>query len=92
MIYDKLRGEVRHAAVASWCHGKNIGRRLWEQVRAYLQEQGITNIEVYARNTSLGFWVKMGFRDESDWLDHELFVKHGIRFKQLVWRKNIPGV
>ena len=87
LIHDKFKGEVRHAAVNSQKHKKNIGRGLWQQVINYINKLGITTVEVYSRNTSLEFWRKLGFIEDSDWLDHELFTPHGIRFKKFKWTR-----
>lgn len=75
--------ELRHGAVLDTHRNKGIGRQLWEIVRNFLSEQNIKEIELYARNTALKFWKGLGFFETSDWLEHELFTKHGIRYKKM---------
>ena len=83
VVYSPDYAEIRHAAVSIPSQGQGTGRKLCRQVLSYAEQNQINRIEVYARDTALGFWTKMGFKEESDWVDHELFIKHGIRFKKM---------
>lgn len=84
VVYDSQLAEIRHAAVLSKYRNKSVGKQLFQNVRSYLRNQRINQLEVYSRNTSIGYWSRMGFVEVSDWLDHELFASHGIRFKKMV--------
>ncbi|XEC93499.1 GNAT family N-acetyltransferase [Paenibacillus tarimensis] len=75
--------ELRHGAVSCKYHGKGIGSGLWNEVQRFLQDKGIRTIELYSRNTALGFWTKLGFEEISGWIDHQLFARHEIRFKKM---------
>jgi len=48
-------------------------------------DNSINLIQVYARNTSLGFWQKLMFKEYSPWLENELFTAHGISFKKMLF-------
>lgn len=89
VLFGEVNAELRHAAVSEKYSGKGIGRSLWRRVLDHIGERGINRVEVYARNTAIGFWEKIGFTAESGWLDHELFIGHGIRFKKMAWRRGV---
>lgn len=76
--------EIRHTAIRSEYQRTGIGRNLWEQVSEFIKRKGIKKTEVYARDTSVAFWEKMGFQSVSDWLDHEVFADTDIKFKKMV--------
>lgn len=79
--------EIRHAAVDGSFHGMAIGRRLFKKVLdLYNTDPCVGEITVYARNNSVDFWQKQGFTACSDWLDHEMFAPHGIRFRKMSCR------
>ncbi|EFM10701.1 GCN5-related N-acetyltransferase [Paenibacillus curdlanolyticus YK9] len=75
--------ELRHAAVSSQMRSRGIGKAIWQKVLEYLADHGSNKVELYARNSSVHFWRKLNFQEVSDWLDHPLFVDHGIRFKKM---------
>ncbi|MHB9095884.1 MAG: GNAT family N-acetyltransferase [Eubacteriales bacterium] len=84
LITRGIEAEIRHAAVHQEFHHLGIGRTLCEMVLEYAKAHGVRKIEVFGRNTAIAFWEKLGFQDKSDWLDHDLFIKYGIRFKKMV--------
>ncbi|PKM82853.1 MAG: hypothetical protein CVU89_01570 [Firmicutes bacterium HGW-Firmicutes-14] len=84
LINRGKEAEIRHAAVHQELHRSGIGRTLCKMVLDYVKAHGVRKIEVYGRNTAIAFWEKLGFQDESGWLDHDLFIKYGIRFKKMV--------
>lgn len=76
--------ELHHAAVSSSYRGRGIGSRLWEEVLAYCSIEHLKKVNLYSRNTAIAFWRSLGFMETSDaWLEAEMFVKHGIRHKQM---------
>ena len=40
-------------------------------------------IQTYARNTSVDFFIKLGFKTEGNYMRHEDFIKYGIEFQQM---------
>ncbi|TBL78987.1 GNAT family N-acetyltransferase [Paenibacillus thalictri] len=76
--------EIRFAAVSAQARNKGIGRRLWEEVAAYVERHtGIDTVELHSRNNAIEFWSRLGFQEASPWLDHRLYEPHGIRFKKM---------
>ncbi len=85
IVYKDKSAELRHAAVLPEYQGQKTGRGLWNEVLEYIKAESINSIYVYARNTAIGFWEKIGFRVETDWIDHDFFANHGIRFKVMMF-------
>lgn len=56
---------------------QGVGRSLVNKVLTDWPER---RIEVVVRNTAIGFWERLGFKPFGNWMDHESFTKHGIRF------------
>lgn len=75
--------EIRHAAVHPEFQRSGVGQEICAQVLDFAKRQGVKQVEVYGRSAAIGFWEKLGFQDTSGWLDHDLFVKYGIRFKKM---------
>ena len=83
VVINNNRAELMHAAVDDMYRNKGIGKLIWGEVKRFLFSKRINEIELYSRNTALEFWNKLGFYETSDWLDHEKFLKHGIRYKKM---------
>ncbi|MWC27611.1 GNAT family N-acetyltransferase [Paenibacillus sp. MMS18-CY102] len=83
LVITKEAIELRHAAVSSQKRNRGIGNAIWHNVLKYIEVNAISKVELYARNSSIHFWQKLGFQEVSDWLDHPLFVNHGVRFKKM---------
>ena len=77
--------ELRHAAVAETFQKRGIGKRLWAEAVKFAKGEGASEFFLYARNTTIGYWLKLGLKEESAWLDHAEFKKYGIRFKKMVY-------
>jgi len=83
VVINNNSAELRHAAVDEMYRNKGIGKQIWEEVKQFLFIKGINEIELFSRNTALEFWSKLGFYETSEWLDHEKFLRHGIRYKKM---------
>ena len=78
--------ELRHAAVAKTFQNRGIGKQLWAEAVYFAKAEGAGELFLYARNTTIGYWLKLGLKEDSAWFDHAEFKKHGIRFKKMVYR------
>lgn len=79
--YDD-RMEIRHLAVSQPYQRQGLGRRL-VQLAVDLAPEG-QPVETWARNTSLGFFDKLGFSvGEDAWREAEVFCDHDIRFRRM---------
>lgn len=54
--------QVRYMAVEAACQGQRIGTRLLVKLEAHVQSLGATTIVLHARNPSVGFYEKAGYR------------------------------
>ncbi len=76
--------EIRHIAVRPDRQRQCIGTRLVTELIGGANKSACVVIRTYARNTSLGFFEKLGFRPvESWWIEHPAFTAHGIRFRHM---------
>jgi N-acetylglutamate synthase-like GNAT family acetyltransferase len=76
--------ELRHIALLPTAQGKGIGRRLIQYLINELKQEHCSFIETTARNTSIGFFKKVGFTELSgDNVVHPLFLQHGITFTRM---------
>ena len=75
--------EIRHIAVESDYQGIGVGKCLVEKLIVLLREDAPVKIHTYARNTSIGFFAKLGFIPTDKYLEHPDFTKHGIKFQQM---------
>ena len=75
--------EIRHIAVRPDRQGRSIGRRLVDELPGLIPGDAPAEFQTYARNTSVGFFARLGFSPRGDPLEHEDFAKHGIRFQQM---------
>jgi len=75
--------EIRHIAVKSGYQGLSNGKRLVEKLVTSIQQDAPIRIQTYARNTSIGFFVKLGFKSTGEYLEHKDFTKHGIKFQKM---------
>lgn len=84
LIENGNKAEIRFAAVSSEHRNQGIGRMLWDSIVTYVtQHTNIATIELHSRNLSIEFWSRLGFKEESPWLNHKLYEPHGIRFKMM---------
>ncbi len=77
--------ELRHAAVDESYQSGGIGKRLWAEGVKFARVEGASEIILYARSTTIEYWLKLGLKEDSVWLDHAEFKKHAIRFKKMVY-------
>lgn len=74
--------ELRHLAVASGAQRKGIGRSLVAELCRIASVKMCRRIHTIARNTSAGFFRKVGFRAVPGRApEHPVFLKHGITFE-----------
>ena len=67
--HDGRRGYIYHAAVASGCRGRGIGKQLVEHIMAALEAEGIQKAALVAFKTNdagNGFWERIGFTERED--------------------------
>lgn len=75
--------EIRHVAVKAGYQGISIGKRLVEELVRRIQKDSPIRIQTYARNTSAGFFTKLGFKPTGEYLEHKDFATHGIKFQEM---------
>ena len=75
--------EIRHIAVSSDFQGLSVGKRLVEKLIKLVQKDNPVKIHTCARNTSVGFFTKLGFISTGEHLEHQDFARHGIKFQQM---------
>lgn len=68
LIIQAETAEIRHAAVSGKYQRLGLGRALLNIALTLAKESGVKELEVYARNTAIEFWEKVGFADVSGWL------------------------
>lgn len=69
----KTHVKLRQMAVDTNRQRQNLGTRLVQEVEKVLKEQQIKSIELYARETAVGFYQKLGYHVVS-----ERFIEVGI--------------
>lgn len=75
--------EIRHIAVRSGWQGRGVGTLLVEELKRMFGGRGPLRLKTYARNTSLGFFQRLGFGPVGEPLKHEDFARHGISFLEM---------
>ena len=75
--------EIRHIAVKPDCQRNSVGKLLVEELFKLVREKAPLQIQTYARNTSAGFFVKLGFKPTGHHLENNDFMKYGIRFQRM---------
>lgn len=81
---DKYVVELRHIAVKTDAWKQGIGRELVAALVEIVITRGCCRIRTIARNTSAGFFKKLGFRTVPvAVLEHSAFKKHGIVFEMM---------
>lgn len=82
LVVNQLSGnefEIRHIAVRPDYQGKSVGKRLLEALFRQIRKDNPVRIQTIARNTSVGFFMKLGFT-EGEPLEHPDFTTQGISF------------
>ncbi len=75
--------EIRHIAVSSDFQGLSVGKRLVKKLIKLVQKDNSVKIQTCARNTSVGFFTKLGFISIGEPMEHQDFARHGIKFQQM---------
>jgi GNAT superfamily N-acetyltransferase len=75
--------EIRHLAVHADYQGRSVGRLLIEELIKETSKNAVVWIQTYARNTSVGFFTRLGFVPEGGFLEHQDFARHGIKFQKM---------
>jgi N-acetylglutamate synthase-like GNAT family acetyltransferase len=76
--------ELRHLAVRPGAANRRVGTRLVEALLQAVKVRGCTRVHTIARNTSAGFFRKLGFTTAPGTPpEHPHFKKHGISFELL---------
>lgn len=75
--------EIRHIAVIPEYQGRSVGCLLIRRLINLIRGDAPLRIQTYARNTSVDFFVKLGFKTEGNYLRREDFIKYGIEFQQM---------
>ena len=73
--------ELRHLAVAHDAQKRGVGKRLVTVTLEMVAAKGCSRVYTIARNTSVDFFKKLGFRTTADPApEHPAFKRHGIVF------------
>jgi len=75
--------EIRHLAVHDDYQGRSLGRLLVEELIKEISQDAVVWVQAYARNTSLGFFARLGFVPGGGLVEHEDFTRHGIKFQKM---------
>jgi len=70
--------EIRHIAVRQDYQGKSVGTLLVKELYGLVQRKTPLTVKTHARNTSVGFFSKLGFISSGSQLYIKEFTKHGI--------------
>jgi N-acetylglutamate synthase-like GNAT family acetyltransferase len=79
--------EIRHIAVKTGFQKHSVGRQLVEELFRLVMHEAPLRIQTHARNTSTGFFIKLGFQPEGDPVDVEKFKEHGIQMQLMSLKK-----
>ena len=75
--------EILHIAVRPKYQKSSIGSTLVKQlIRGEITETPV-KVLTWARNTSTGFFAKLGFEPTGKFIEHKAFSKYGIKFQQM---------
>lgn len=75
--------EIRHLAVRPDYQENSIGTLLVEELFNLVREKAPLRIQTLARNTSIGFFSKLGFTLSGNRLDQQNFIKQGLWIQQM---------
>jgi len=80
--------EIRHIAVRQDFQGLSVARLLIDELIELVKKKSPLQIQTLARNTSVGFFAKLGFESRGSPVRHKDFLEHGITFQRVFI--NIP--
>jgi N-acetylglutamate synthase-like GNAT family acetyltransferase len=75
--------EIHHLAVRPEYQGNAIGTALIRALFEMLREKAPVHVQTIARNTSAGFFSKLGFKPVGNRFNHRNFIKQGIWLQQM---------
>jgi N-acetylglutamate synthase-like GNAT family acetyltransferase len=75
--------EIRHLAVKPEYQENSIGTLLVKELFALVREKVPLRIQTYVRNTSIGFFTKLGFKPSGNRLDQPNFIRQGLWIQQM---------
>jgi N-acetylglutamate synthase-like GNAT family acetyltransferase len=78
---SKKKIEIRHIAVRQDYQKNSVGKLLVEELFKLVRGTAPLQIQTFARNDSVGFFTKLGFKPIGHYLEHGDFIKHGIKFQ-----------
>lgn len=81
--FSESEFEIRHIAVKPSYQGKSVGKRLVEELSSQARRDKTVSIQTWARNTSIGFFTKLGFKPTGKRLEHPDFAAHGISLHKM---------
>lgn len=70
--------EIHHMAVVPEFQGRYIGKQLFLKLRELATSKGVHKMSVYARNNSIAFYEKLGFKQSGEIIKQCDLIKHGI--------------
>jgi N-acetylglutamate synthase-like GNAT family acetyltransferase len=79
--------EIRNIAVLFDHQGHSVGRHLMVTLIEMVEMNAQIKIQTYARNTSGGFFAKLGFIPTNEYLEHPDFARHGITIQKMYFEK-----
>jgi ribosomal protein S18 acetylase RimI-like enzyme len=84
------RFEIRHLAVRPEYQRQSVGRLLVQELLKRIRKRSTVRLQTYARNTSSGFFSRLGFKQTGDFVEHKDFTEHGIRFQRMELKASPP--
>jgi N-acetylglutamate synthase-like GNAT family acetyltransferase len=75
--------EIRHLAVKPEYQSNSVGRMLVEKLFDLVKDKSPLRINTLARNTSMGFFSKLGFKPSGTRLNQPNFTRHGVWIQQM---------
>ncbi len=75
--------EIRHLAVKTDYQENSVGSLLVEELFRLVREKTPLQIQTYARNTSMGFFIKLGFKPRGPRINQPNFTKQGLWLQEM---------
>ncbi|MFC2069938.1 GNAT family N-acetyltransferase [Chloroflexota bacterium] len=75
--------EIRHLAVKPDYQENSIGSLLVEELFRLVREKTPLQIQAHARNTSIGFFTKLGFKPRGPRINQPNFIKQGLWLQEM---------
>ena len=75
--------EIRHLAVKPEYQGGKVGTDLIKALFELLREKAPIQVQTIARNTSAGFFTRLGFKPVGNRFNHPKFMEEGIWLQQM---------